>query len=103
MNCRRHAEPIRAEKNGKLGMVEAPRAISVIEGAAERLTHAALLTRAVDERLVHFPSRLLGHAEAAVAQARGDVFRGPPKAGDFKVVNRRRAVHRQMRDYPPTH
>ena len=56
-----------------------------------------------DERVVHLAARLLGHAERAVAQAGGDVFRRRAEARDLVVVNRRRAVHREVRHDAAAH
>jgi len=39
----------------------------------------------------------------AASQTGGDVFRRATEPRDFKVVNRRRAVHRDVRDDAPAH
>ena len=56
-----------------------------------------------DERLVHLAAGLLGHAEGAVAQAGGDVLGRAAEAGDLVVVDRRRPVHREVRDDAAAH
>ena len=56
-----------------------------------------------DERRVEAASRLLSHAEGAIAQARGHILRGRAEAGDLVIVNRRRTVHREVRDHAAAH
>ena len=56
-----------------------------------------------DERGVHLAAGLLGHAERAVAQSGGDVLGGRAEARHLVVVNRRRPVHRDVRDDAASH
>src|SRR5690242_5699923 len=84
-------------------MHEPTAAIRVIQRACERLPHAARLMLATYERLVHLATRLLGHAEAAVAEAGSDILRCPAESRDLKVVNRRRSVHGDMSDDVSAH
>src|SRR3982751_2238313 len=103
MNRHRHAEPVCAEDDRQLGVRELAGAIRVVERAPQRLAHAARLAHATHERLVHLASRLLRHPEAAVAEANGDVLGCSAEPRNFKVVNRRRTVHREMRDDAAAH
>src|SRR5215211_7585210 len=66
---------------------------SSLECATEALAHAEPLAHSVDERLVHLASGLVGHAEGAVLQSRGDVLRRGAEARDLVVVDRGGAVH----------
>ena len=74
-----------------------------VERAAEALAHAHAVAHAGDERVVHLASGLVGHAERAVVEAGGDVLRRRAEARDLVVVNRRRAVHRDVRDDAASH
>src|SRR5436190_22385015 len=91
------------EDDRELGMRETAFGVGVVKGEAERFTHSALLAHTTDECLVHLPASLVGHAEASVAQTGGDVFGGAAETRDFKVVNRRRTIHRDVSDLATAH
>ena len=55
------------------------------------------------ERLVHQLPGFGHHAEAAVAQTRGHVFRGFADQGDLEIVDRAGPVHGQGADDAPAH
>ena len=57
----------------------------------------------VDRRPVHERSGLVHHAEGSGLQVCLDVLRRAAHARDLHVVDRRRAVHRHVRDEPALH
>ena len=80
------------------------RSRSRVERAAERFAHALAGSscRATNASFISRPG-LVGHAERAVAQSGGDVLRRRAEARDLVVVNRGRAVHRDVRDDAAAH
>ena len=89
----------RAREQRELGM----RQLQAIERARERLAHPPLLALTANERLVHLTTRFLRHSERAVAKASLHVFARAAPARDLVVVNRGRAVHREVRDDAAAH
>ena len=97
----RNAEAPRRESSSESsGCASAGRASSA-RPSASPMPRPSL--HAGDERLVHLAPGLLGHAEGAVLEPGGDVLGGRAEAGDLVVVDRRRAVHRHVRDDAAPH
>ena len=89
------------EQDRQLRVARASARASSARPSASPIPAPACMPR--DERVVHLAAGLVGHAEGAVAQAGGDVLRRRAEARDLVVVNRRRAVHRDVRDDAAAH
>jgi hypothetical protein len=94
-----NSQPLSGEKHGQFTV----RQRKIVECACERLAHSPPVFHSSSEGLVHAPAGFLGHAERSVDESAGYVFRRGAEAGDLIVVDRRGAVHREVRYHPAIH
>src|SRR2546429_6564078 len=95
MYCHGNAQFGAGEQHGSIATRQV---FASAEICCQRFTRALPSLCPTSDRVVHLTTRLLRHAEGAVAEAGSHVFTGASVRGELEVVNGGAAVHRDPRD-----